>query len=491
MYIVLTALLALNVSAEILNAFMAMDDSISESSALVGRSNERILGAIQAQAEAYEQFTPWREKAEAVQEISAAFEQYVAVIRDELITASGGLDDQQLPVGIKDKDTPTRLLIDEGRGDRLEAEIERVRAALLAIIDDPAERERLAASIPLEVKALPADTDKKSWAQFYFHQMPVAAVLPLLTKLQNDVKVAETSLLNYFFAKTDAETIKPDAFEAVVAADKSYVIRGEALTAEIFLGSYSSTADNIAISIDGRDYPVRNGKAVFTARPDRIGPHDFMANIKVTNPITGEEKVYQKRFAYEVGERSVTVSAEKMNVLYVGVENPIAVSAAGVASREVSVSAQGADLTKTANGRYIAKPTRPGRATITVAGGGLEPTTFEYRVKRIPTPIAKLGQKIEGSMSPGEFKVYEQIIPVLEGFDFNARCTIAGFELTRVPRGGDANTVQNRGGRYGEAVKRVVNQARRGDTYYFENIRAKCPGDDVTRKLNGMMFRIR
>ena len=116
---------------------------------------------------------------------------------------------------------------------------------------------KLEGSIPLNVKPIPENSKHKTWAEFNFKQMPVAAILPLLSKFQNDARVSETAVLNYFLGKTEGEEMKPDAFEAVIAADKSYVIKGEDLSAEIFLGAYSSTADNIAVRVNGRSVPVR------------------------------------------------------------------------------------------------------------------------------------------------------------------------------------------------------------------------------------------
>ena len=492
MYIVLTALLALNISAEILNAFMTMDKSLSESNELVNRSNLQLMAAIDEQADAYSQFDELRQKAKQVRSLAEQFYQYVDELKTKLIETSGGYDEKGTLKGLDDKVTTTRLLVEEGRGEALEEEIQRVREELLELVEDVEVRKQLAANIPLAIAPLPEGTDKKTWAQFNFQQMPLAATLPMLSKFQNDAKVAETAILNYFLGKTDVTILKPDAFEAVVAADKSYVIRGEELSAEIFLGSYSSTADNISVRVDGRSYPVRNGKALFKIRPSTIGPQDINAEIRVTNPISGEVKSYQKKFRYEVGERSVTVSAEKMNVFYVGVNNPVAISAAGVASREVVVQAEGVNLTKLGHGKYMAKPTRPGTAKITVSGGGLEPTVFNYRVKPIPTPLPKLdGRKTGGTISPGEFKIYTSLRAELENFDFDARCRITEFELTRVPRNDDAFSARNSGEQFSAEVKRMTGLAKRGDTYYFEKIRAKCPGDNITRKLSSMVFRIR
>ena len=120
-----------------------------------------------------------------------------------------------------------------------------------------------------------------------------------------------------------------------------------------------------------------------------------------------------------------------MNVFYIGVDNPVAISAAGVPSAQLKVESAGAGLTlnKQSGGSYIATVTNPGEATITLSGGGLTPTAFKFRVKRIPTPIPMLSDKRGGMMPNGVFKAQQGVIPVLENFDFEAKCQIQSFNL--------------------------------------------------------------
>lgn len=94
-------------------------------------------------------------------------------------------------------------------------------------------------------------------------------------------------------------------------------------------------------------------------------------------------------------------------------------------------------------------------------------------------------------MRVAEFRVHPGIRPHLENFDFEARCKISGFELTRQPKSGDVTTETNRSGTYSGATKRLVEAARRGDTYYFDKIKVRCPGDTYGREMNGMIFKIK
>ena len=490
MYLVLTALLALNVSAEIFNAFHLMDDSLQASSATVAKANQKLVSAIDQQAEAYEQYAAYRDLAREAQALSRTFDAEVQVLYDSIVALAGGLDDSGLPVQARNKDIATRLLVTEGGGAALLDRLTATREGLLALVADSIARAQLSADFPLRTPPLPERAADSDWSTFTFQKMPVVAVLPILRKFQNDVKIAETSVLNHFFNQLNINEIKPDRLAAVVAADQSYVIRGEPYRSEIFLSAYSSTADNLSVSVDGRPLRVVDGKAVFEGATGSVGKQRHTARVRVTNPITGEEETFTKEFFYEVGERSVTVAADKMNVLYVGVDNPLSISAAGVPTNQLSVDAQGITLTKIDNGKYTTRPTRTGDASITVSGGGLAPTTFPYRVKRIPDPTLYMGNRKGGKISVAEMGVQPGLLPRLENFDFRARCKIDGFEAVRV-RGGEANVQTNRGGSFTGPVKTMLENVKRKDVVYFNNVKARCPGDTAGRDLGGLVFTIK
>ena len=264
MYIVLTALLALNVSAEIINAFFTIDQGLNESNAIMDRSNEQLFEAINQQASAYSQYKPYKEKAMKAQAIASLLYNNIETLRQQIIEEAGGLDEKEQPIRKTDKDITTRLLIQQGYGKQLQDQVLETREALLDLIEEEDLRRLLANSLPLNIPEVPADANYQDWPSFTFKQMPVAAVLPILAKFQNDTKIAETTILNYFLERMNVQFSKPDQFLPVVAADRTYVIRGEPFTGEIFLAAYSSTADNIRVRVDGTTIPVANGKAFFS-----------------------------------------------------------------------------------------------------------------------------------------------------------------------------------------------------------------------------------
>ena len=142
-------------------------------------------------------------------------------------------------------------------------------------------------------------------------------------------------------------------------------------------------------------------------------------------------------------------------------------------------------------GKYIATASRPGEAKISVSGGGLQNTNFAFRVKRIPDPVARLSKSSGGAMGNGEFKAQGGVGAFLDNFDFDAKCVIQGYNLTYVAKRQDPVESVNGGARYNAKSKRLIDRAKPGDIFYFDNVKAKCPGDSAGRKINSMVFKIK
>lgn len=512
MYLVLTAILALNVSAEIFNAFKVVEKGLDKSNLILDDANARIPQEIEKLAKKKTEMAQYAERTNEVNKLSKEFCTYVDEIIGELETMAKGYRVDEVTGEVtdelydkKNKDITTNFLVGlepqkkEGKGHDLEGKIMEYRQKFLELIDEE-DRADFAKNVSLSISEDWKKTTGKSrggkkfnWAHFNFYQMPVAAVMPMLKKIKNDAKSTEAAALNYLLNKVGGTDIVFDQFRVVSSPKKSYIIKGEKFETEIFLSAFSSNIQGMSVSVNGRGLPVADGVAKYEVTTSSTGVAKYTANINITNPVTGETTSSTGEFEYEVGERSCNVSADKMNVFYMGVDNPISVSAAGISSNDLSVSASGGGikLTKLSPGKYNATVSEQGEAKITVSGGGLAPTNFTFRTKRIPDPIAKLSQSTGGAMGNGEFKAQGGVVAILEGFDFDAKCEIQGFTLVRVAKRQDPESAINPGGRYRDDATRLVNQARPGDKYWFENVKARCPGDKAGRKINDMVFNIK
>lgn len=494
MYLVLTALLALNVSAEVMNAFFSLDKGMANSGKIVDRTNDALMANINQQADAYKTETnkKYAQNAAAAKQVTDEFVAYIEDIRTRLFEKAGGPNPKVpgQPKDIRNKDITTKMFINDGLGAQIEAKINETRQKLLELADGDKEVE---AGLPLAVEVIPEGVKSRNWPEYKFKQMPVAALFPVLGKMQSDAKNSYSAILNYCAKKVGGQEIRMDSYEPVVSAPKSYMISGETYEADVFLSAYSSTANNISISVNGNGLPVQGGKAHYTARADGIGTKKFGVTVNVKNPLTGEVKTYQKDFTYEVGQRSIAVALEKMNVFYIGVDNPVAISAAGINTGDLRVSANGVSINKVNGSNYVVRGTTPTNdASITVSGPGVS-QTFKYRVKRIPDPVATLGMKFRGgSIGNGEFKAQGGIIPVLENFDFEAKCEVMGFTVTYLAKRQDPSPpISNSGARWNGQVQDMINRAKPGDSYFFDDIKVKCPGDGAGRNIGSLAFKIK
>ncbi len=523
MYLVLTAMLALNVSAEIINAFFALDkgnqsamDVVQSQLDLTEQSLDKLL-----EDESKQKFKPLGTAVDEVRATSKELVMYINNLRDELIDEAGdrnGLNDDgdytmsygmSVPKGKKDKDVTTRLLVEEGKGTELEQKIRATQQKLIQQYEtlltthgkdfDLNEEEitnKIAAlkrNIALRVTDDWKSSDKKSWAEFKFKQMPVAAVLPLLSQIQTNARTTEADLVSDLAKLAGGKTIVMDQFFPIINADKSYVIKNETFKAKVSLGSYSTqmNPENIKLTVNGQRLRIGpDGTADFSQIARETGSKKLVLNSEVTNPLTGVVTKGSSTFEYEVGLRSASVAADMMNVFYIGVDNPITISAAGVPTAQLNVQTNNVQLSGS-GAKRVAKVTRPGIATITLSGGGLSPTAFKFRVKRIPDPKITIDGRTDGFFRSGRFKIQNRLNATLENFDFEANCKIQSYVLYYEKKNGDPVRVDVTGGNFTGRAGQYVKNARPGDKFVFTDVKARCPGDSRGRRVNGLAFEIR
>ncbi|MGB3800211.1 MAG: GldM family protein, partial [Lewinella sp.] len=530
MYLVLMALLALNVSAEVMDAFQTLDEGNKNSIATVDEQIDETVASLDDLLKD-DSKAKYRILQPAIAEIRQQAEQldkYVFDLSQQLIDVSGnndGVTDENdymeshgvnAPKGKKNKDVTTRLLVQgengqveegQGEGEELKRRIIETRQALIdaytklltenadVLQIEEGERDARIASVaenmPFKIDDeawREANNKKVSWADYKFGHMPVAAVLPLMSQIRSDLKISEANLVNDIVQMAGGKQIVFDQFFPVFQADKSYVIGGERLNAKVSVGSYSSSLqpENITLRVNGQNLPIKaDGTADFSLLANGSpGPKKINTYVAVKNPLTGEVIEQTGEFQYEIGSRSVAVSADKMNVFYMGVENPITVSAAGVSSNDVRVSFGDAIQGTGSGTSYVVKGVRPtgiNTTNVTVTANGQTLGTFPFRVKPIPDPVPTIGGQQGGDIANSTFRAQQGIFAELKNFDFDARCNIAGFSLLYVPAREDALAATNPGGSFSGQTAALIARAKPGDNYLFKNIKAKCPGDAAPR----------
>lgn len=205
-----------------------------------------------------------------------------------------------------------------------------------------------------------------------------------------------------------------------------------------------------------------------------------------------EEVAEEESFDFEGIEcMEGAILLENIQVIYIGVNNPCRISITNVPSEQLRVSVTGMTIENTdeGNGLYNIKASRPGNGIITISAGDYI-ERFDVRIKRIPNPVAKLGNRIGGRMGSGQFQAQTGVSCWLEDFDFDARCKVTSFSITRIATDGTQETVRNEGAKFSEEVISLQGKATTGDIYLIEEVKTKCSGDMANRKINSLVFRI-
>jgi gliding motility-associated protein GldM len=389
-------------------------------------------------------------------------------------------------------DVSYRLLEKSGKATELKKKIEATRTKLIGLLD-PNERSGVNFSLDAVDPAKRPGFTKKTWEEAYFGEgIPLGAALTSLSKIQADAKNAESEVVKKILGKVDQAVVNLDKFSAVAVAPTSYVIQGQPYTAEVFLTA-SDSKSSPDISVNGSKLSVQDGKGKYTVGTGREGVYTWVGTINVRQN-DGTVKTYKTQpQTYQVSKPSATVSPDKMNVLYIGVDNPISVSAPGIARERLKVSMSGGSL-KGAGGKYVARVSTPGTAKVTVSGE-VSPGktaslgTTEFRVKRIPDPKPRFAGKSSGSMNSVQVKSQDRVFAILDNFDFDAKFSVTRFTLTVVRPRQDAVTIQGSGNTLNGAMRSAMSTVTPGSRVIFDNIVAVGP-DGSQRGLEPIVISV-
>jgi gliding motility-associated protein GldM len=266
-------------------------------------------------------------------------------------------------------------------------------------------------------------------------------------------------------------------------------LAGQPYTAQIFLTAYDSKSTP-QITINGSSVPVSSGKGTYTVGTSREGIFTYTGSITVKGP-NGYKTYPLPTQTYQVAKPSAVVSPDKMNVLYIGVPNPVTVSAPGIPKDKVSISMSGGSLSKVDGEHYIAKVSALGQATITVSGqvSGKNVTLGSsiFRVKRIPDPKAMFAGKSGGTTSSANIRGQDRLFAKLDNFDFDAKFNVTRFTLLIAKPRQDVVKLTTSGGELSGAMRSAIGSVTPGTTVVFQDIIAVGP-DGTQRGLDPIVL---
>ena len=524
MYLVLTALLALNVSKEILNAFVIVEDGLNKTNDNFDGKNGVLYSKFEkAMADNKVKTEPWYKKAIAIKKRSAELCKMVDDLESDLYLDVQGLPSKEVAdtfqlkmLDSKDNyDAPTRILLgatpEEPGADAkivpFKDELIKFKKELIDIV--PA-KEKANLKIGLNTDDVYSINDEKMvhWEYNNFDHTTMAATMCIFAGIKNDIKNAESDVVGLLLKAITADDFSFDAVEAKVVPNSNYVIAGEEFQADIFVSAHSSTqAPEILIGqLDtsnvkmpkivgvGEKVEVIAGVGKFKRATGGEGVQNYAGVINVKGP-DGAIKAYPFSGDYMVARPSMAISPTKMNVFYIGVENPVDISVAGAAPTDVvaTMSGGGGSILNKGQGHYIVKVSSGNECSVNVSiktkTGSKSMGAMKFRVKKVPSPQASYaGVTGDGKVSKGELMNAGGVIPKLEDFVFDLKFPVVSWNMSIFVNGVYADYTATGASATGQ-MKEILGRVKPGQKVLIEEVKVQAP--DGVRKIVGCVLKIK
>lgn len=485
MYLVLTALLALNVSSEILNAFKTVDKSLMTATGVAEKKNSEIFKSFQKKIEdptTRDKAEIWLPKAQKAKALSDEVYNYIEALKAELKKEAGlKMVDGKEDFKEDDLDAATRLFVSapptgKGKGKELFDKMKAFKDQLLAI--DPEMAAAIGSNLPLGLPAVKNEKDKEEWAYTFFHMTPTVAGITMLSKFQNDIKNSESQAVEYCHKEIGEVELVYDQFQAIANANASYIMPGEEIIINAGVGAFNS-ASQPRVSVDGASAtPTPDGSFEYKFRPTGTGSKNV--TISFVKP-DGTTASVTKEIKYTVGVPSgLVVSTDKTRVFYQGLENPLSVTG-GSGDEKVNVSIDGAGISfrKAGPGQYIVTAAALGTATVN-ATDGKNTQKIIIPVKRVPNPLATVGGKSGGPIAANAFRVQRGVAAELKDFVFEGvKYDVVSFTLICTGRGFEESgfgIAEVSGAYFNAEAKALLAKCQPGSTVVIDEIKVSGPG---------------
>ncbi len=494
MYLVLTALLAINISAEILNAFKTINDSLEKTNGTVRASTTQIFGSLtekMSEDATREKASIWQPRAKAVIDQSASAYDFIENLKKELIVATGGDPaDPSKKFKEDDQNTVTRILVKEGKAKQLYQILSDYKTNVLK---DSALRAEFEKSLPISLEMPKSmNSNKKSWEEAYFYMAPTVGALSILSKFQNDIRNAENKMVTFCHEQVGKVELRFDAFEAIVGQSSRYLMPGQELEITAGLGAFSRSKLP-TVSINGSNVALNEkGMAIYKTTATGVGSRTINVTVSFVDQ-DGKPQTRTIPVEYTVGASTASIALDKMNVLYIGVDNPMTIAASGGGDDKVRVEATGGvQLTKRGPGQYYCRVTRAiSECTVNVYVDNKLVAAAPFRVKRIPDPVASVGDiPSNENFTLRNFQAEEGVYVDIKDFPYDVKYDVIDYTLFADDADGYLQQAVCNGSLWSDKAQGIINKLRPGSTVSIDKIRVKGP-DGLVRKIPGLTYYIK
>jgi gliding motility-associated protein GldM len=512
MYLIFLALMALNVSVEVLDSFPMINEGLEQTNRNFEVKVDMVYRDFdQQRAISEEKVQPFYDEAHYIKALANDLVDYIIGQRNLMIAELNNISPEEAAAlnlhDLKKKDNysissrfwlvenmqdPTR---EGGRGTRafeLRERIENFKTEIKSIMANHNLLDFIQVGLDLEGPFHRQDVEI-SWEQQMFDRVISVAVATNLSRLITEIRNAEFDAVNLLYGAITADDFKFDQIEARVVPSSQIVLLNDHYEADIFVAAID-TRQNPEIFVGGRPIPTTEGVGRLRIQATSTGPQVHRGVIRIISP-TGYPQEYPFTAEYIVQRPSVTVSADRMNLFYVGVPNPVSISAPGIPTESLRpVISAGGNLTRQADGSYIVQ-VQPGTREVTITvnavvdGATRNMGTSNFRVRNVPDPVAYIANRREGRISRDELLLARAIIPRMESFEFDMNFEIESFSMVTT-MAGDVRTFRATGNQFTPEMLQVITNAGRGQRIIFENITTRPGPDGRVRTLSPLSFTI-
>lgn len=479
MYLVFIAMLAMNMSKEVLSAFGFMKERLIENNVSVTKKNEAAYANLATKAsEQAAKFSVLNEQAVKIKELSAGFYTYLGDLKTMMAADVDDKKDYQS----MDK---TAFLDDYFfKGDKFTEKgqefLDRINGYKTGVISALGSgNDALVASVNNRFNTEDIENrDGKMirWLEYRYESFPLIASLTNITQIQSDIKNTENDIVSSLLGGKLEESLSLSNYKGIVSLDKNAYFAGEKVTGKVVLGRYDATMVPDKVVLNGRDYKnIQSGQVIIDMPAGNVGNHKIKGTISFTQ--NGELVPVEFESSYSVISQpdEAVISADKMNVVYRGLDNPISISLPGVGDKDIVATAPG--LEKVGKGKYRMRPKGGDFVTINVTGklssGKTISTPKKFRIKDIPAAMASVRGEYGTVRMPKSSLARTSISAGLPDFVFDLKLKVTGFKV-KVP--GQITVVVN-GGQFSAQAKKVLSKARRGDMIVIFDIKAAIIGN--------------
>lgn len=513
MYLIFLALMALNVSVEVLDSFPLINKSIEQTNRNFEMKVNMVYDDFNEQRLLFSEqhVHPFHGQALYVRQLADSLVNYILSNRTEMLARVNNISYEEADtmdlMDSKRKDNysiSSRFwLVEDSHDPADRAGGPGTRAYILKDmitnfkheVDSILNRHNQSIKLGLDVEGpFYIQGRSVSWQQLTFDRVISVAVATNLNRVVTEVRNAEFDAVSMLYELITAGDFRFDEIAARVVPRSQIVMVGDYYEADVFVAAYD-TRQNPEVVVDGIGrIPVSNGVGRLRVPANAPGSRRHSGVIRVTSP-AGVVEEHRFTTEYTVERPTATVSADRMNVFYIGVDNPVSLSAPGIPTENLRPSiSSGATLTRQADGRYIVN-VQPGTTQVTVTVNALVGNetrnmgVSQFRARTVPDPVAYIAGRREGRIDRQVLVAAGRIVPRMESFDFDMSFEIASFRMTTTIAG-EFRSFQSNSGAFNQEMIGVINNARSGQEITFRDIITRPGADGTTRNLGAIAFTI-